>query len=141
MSPLEYQLAKERCERGKRSGIAKVEQVSPMEKETKAEIGREIESLHRPYIAWLTRTELPYSYSRSDRKSTLPLGHADFAVQGGRDGRGVYIEFKTDDPPEKGLREEQCKWIAMARAAGAIVLVTNSYEEARDFTIRVLGLG
>lgn len=102
---------------------------------TKIARGQEI-ALHKMFESWCTRNNVPYIHSRTDRKSTIQVGHPDFTLL--LDDHGCCIEFKA---PGGKLTEEQGARIAQLTAARVPVLVTDDYDEAVKFAIKSIGAG
>jgi hypothetical protein len=80
--------------------------------------------IHNALIAWLNKAEIPFEYSRTDKRTTGKLGQPDFAIYD--KGRVLFVEVKMLGGK---LRPEQDKRIKQLRDAGCQVVVAFSLEE------------
>lgn len=107
-------------------------QLTSQEAAKKGEVRQEKE-LHKLYESWLGLHDLDYCHPRMDAPTTIKKGIADFHVW-----RGIFhcfIEFKTEHGK---LSPEQVQFQSRQLALGTPSLVTTSYEEACEFTLKSL---
>lgn len=80
------------------------------------------------FRSWLERNELPYAWSRTDKKTRTNLGVPDFTIACFR----LAIEFKLNG---RKLTPEQERWKALHEARGGTYNIVPSYVEA----VKVIG--
>lgn len=119
------------------SGVGNPEQNTP--EGQACALGQEIKGLHDPFIQWCNLHQILYDRARSDKRSTVAKGRADFLLL--KNGCGCAIEFKALDNVEGGLSEDQKEWISWANRSNVPTLVTNSLAEAIKFATRELECG
>lgn len=94
---------------------------------------KEIEDIHRPFIAWLTERQIPYIYHRGDRKSGIHSGHPDFTILWMR--RQIMIECKTASGK---LSDLQVKRIDFLRRNGNVVEIARTLSECVEAVKSIL---
>ena len=115
ITKIEAEFLHEKLAQNRRRGLAALKPLPVevlMQQFDKAEIGREVKTLHEPFEQWLRLHLIPFVHSRADRKSTTAIGTPDFVVLSG--GFGVAIEFKALPDPAKGLSGAQIEWMGYA---------------------------
>lgn len=85
----------------------------------------EIETIHRPLMKWLDDSGIPYVRARSDRESTIQLGHPDFSIF--KNGGVLFIEAKGKDTP---ISQDQKDRIELLTKAGNVVVIARSLASA-----------
>jgi hypothetical protein len=100
----------------------------------------EIETLHRPFAAWLTklRGQVAYTYHRSDKPTGATLGDADFVLYAA--SRCLHIEFKDK---ETRISPAQVKRHAELAAVGVTVHILRDLDAAIALALewrRTLGM-
>lgn len=90
---------------------------------------------HNRFISWLRRHDLDYTHSRTDKRSTIQKGVADFHIWKGE--RHCFVEFKSEFGK---LSQEQKDFLARQCERGTPVLVSQSYIEASHFVVETLRL-
>lgn len=90
----------------------------------------EIADLHIPFAEFLTREGIPFIRARSDRESTIALGHPDFTLTLGN--RVLMIEFKDKDGKTSA---DQKRRIAELERAGNLVLILRDLANAIAVTL------
>jgi hypothetical protein len=98
---------------------------TPEERILKA--GLELErDIHKQFDGWLRRNGFDdFYHADPSRRATIQAGLPDFGIP--RDSRIIFIEFKVHP---NGLNAEQEQTFTRMSAAGNVVLVCYSYEEA-----------
>ena len=80
--------------------------------------------IHNAFIAWLNKSEVPFEYSRTDKRTTGKVGQPDFALYDR--GRVLFVECKVMGGK---LRPDQVKRKKQLESAGCEVVVAFSVEE------------
>jgi hypothetical protein len=97
-------------------------------------MSQEIQTLHEPFAEHLERNGIPFIRARSDRESTIQLGHPDFTIIAAN--RVLMIEFKTK---EGRLSKDQRDRIAALERAGNHVHVVRNLRIALDLLAAWMG--
>lgn len=87
----------------------------------------EVQHLHEPFAKFLRDRKIPFVRARSDRESTIAIGHPDFTII--VNGCCLLIEFKEKDGK---LSPEQIARIAELAASGTKVHVIRSLDSALE---------
>ena len=98
--------------------------------------GDEIESLHKPMLAWCGLYGVLPIYVRPDLPTTNCTGQFDFPLL--HNGFSCAVEFKTTKKLKIGVSADQKLWQERAESCGVKCLITDSFKEATTFAIEHL---
>jgi hypothetical protein len=96
-------------------------------------VGDEIESLHKPFLAWTKLYAILPLYSRSDKPTSNTKGQFDFPLM--KNGLCCAVEFKAG---KNKTSKDQRDWQERAESCGVPCLVTTSFREATEFAMKHL---